>query len=638
MNLIRNLSLSTKINLVVLVAVLLFTVMLSVIRRSSTEILLKDLGQFNIEQEINIMEQRLIEFQQELEASATSLVNTSSLVEAIIAGDQASLQSLYLSAAASLDIDDLDFVNVEEERVVDTAVDEDEDEEQEDVFVDQVLLGIQRTTVIIEGEGDERQVSLLTMRPLRDEQGEVIGGLIITRAINGDFLSELNFDRSGVELSLIYQDEMLTGTTIMAEHSMEQHSEFSTSLVANALEGTTVVDPELSYIDDRPHLQAYIPIKGLDDRTASAVMLVRIDTGIILDYEQALIRSSGAVLIIFGITVVMFIIISVRLLVTRRIGILQRATSIVAQGDYAKHVEIQGKDEISQLANSFNLMADEIRQRESELHQANELLEDRVKERTVELQEARDEAVEAKQIADENSRLKSEFLSMMSHELRTPMNAIEGFTGILLEGMGGVEFNAKSERYITKIQSNSRRLLSLINDFLDLSRIEAGRLEIANQPLYPKELAEIWRDNLSSLAQEKQIDFIVEVDHSLPETIYGDEESLSKIAINLLGNGIKFTEQGSVSLKLKKRDEKMVMEVKDTGVGIPPHALEFIFDEFRQVDMSSKRQHGGTGLGLSIVQKLARAMGGTVSVKSEVGTGSTFTVILPIHTTEKHTV
>lgn len=238
----------------------------------------------------------------------------------------------------------------------------------------------------------------------------------------------------------------------------------------------------------------------------------------------------------------------------------------------------------------------------------------------------------AKRIAEENSRLKSEFLSMMSHELRTPMNAIEGFTSIILNRMAGTDYNPKTERYLGKIQANSKRLLGLINDFLDLSRIESGRLELAYLPMSPETMAQNWKDNLSSLAEKKGLEFEVLVDPNLPTTMYGDEESLSKIAINLLGNAIKFTDEGSVSLALARQNGHMVMEVHDTGMGIPPHAREYIFDEFRQVDMSSKRQHGGTGLGLSIVQKLANAMGGTVTLQSEIGEGSTFTVTVPIHT------
>lgn len=243
----------------------------------------------------------------------------------------------------------------------------------------------------------------------------------------------------------------------------------------------------------------------------------------------------------------------------------------------------------------------------------------------------------AKRLAEENSRLKSEFLSTMSHELRTPMNAIEGFTSIMLSRMGGVEFNEKAERYITRVNVNSKRLLQLINDFLDLSRVESGRLELAHQPFSPTDLARRWQTEIGILAEKKNISFELTLDPLLPETVYGDEEAISKIALNLLSNAIKFTEQGKVSLSLANGDDNWHIIVSDTGIGIPPHAREYVFEEFRQVDQTSKRKYGGTGLGLAIVQKYARTMGGTVTLQSEVGVGSTFTVTLPLESQREST-
>ncbi len=239
----------------------------------------------------------------------------------------------------------------------------------------------------------------------------------------------------------------------------------------------------------------------------------------------------------------------------------------------------------------------------------------------------------AKRLAEENSRLKSEFLSTMSHELRTPLNAIEGFTSVVLKRIGGADFNAKTEEYLNRVHSNSRRLLQLINDFLDLSRVEAGRLELANQPFNPTRLAQRWQDEISVLAEKKGLSFTNSVDPAIPEMLYGDEEAISKVAINLLSNAIKFTEVGGIDLKLNCRDSVWEITVTDTGIGIPPHAREFIFEEFRQVDQSSKRKYGGTGLGLAIVHKYTRSMGGSVGVKSELGQGSIFTVTLPLKTT-----
>jgi signal transduction histidine kinase len=240
----------------------------------------------------------------------------------------------------------------------------------------------------------------------------------------------------------------------------------------------------------------------------------------------------------------------------------------------------------------------------------------------------------AKRIADENSRLKSEFLSTMSHELRTPLNAIEGFTSIMLSGMG-VELSEHAEGMVKRVSSNSKRLLHLIDDFLDLSRIEAGRLELVKTPLSPHELTSKWQREVGILAEEKGLEFVASVSPDMPPMIMGDEGALSKIAINLLGNAFKFTQQGRVVLDLKRDGSNWMISVTDTGIGIPPHAREYIFDEFRQIDGSSKRLYGGTGLGLSVVQKLARAMGGSVTLQSEVGNGSTFVVALPLEVPEE---
>lgn len=310
------------------------------------------------------------------------------------------------------------------------------------------------------------------------------------------------------------------------------------------------------------------------------------------------------------------------------------ATQQISEGRFDVHLSIQSNDEFGQLAAGFNRMAEAVQEREQELIEVNASLEQRVAERTVELKHARDEALAAQRIANENSRLKSEFLSTMSHELRTPLNAIEGFTSIMLSGMG-IELSPRAEDMIKRVSANSKRLLQLINDFLDLSRIESGRLELVKSPVSPMALAQRWQNQVGVLGEEKGIDFVVTIDPALPPTVLGDEDALSKVAINLLGNAFKFTHQGQIALDLRRVNGDWTIAVSDTGIGIPTHAREYIFEEFRQVDGSSKRLYGGTGLGLALVQKLTRAMGGTVTLQSEVGKGSIFTITLPLETTEQ---
>jgi signal transduction histidine kinase len=204
-----------------------------------------------------------------------------------------------------------------------------------------------------------------------------------------------------------------------------------------------------------------------------------------------------------------------------------------------------------------------------------------------------------------------------------------GFSGILLEGMGG-EFDADAGHMIGRIQQNSERLLNLINDVLDIAKIEAGRMDLVSVPISPRKMADGWRSQMGVLAEQKNLDFVIEIDPELPVQIFGDSDRISQIAINLLSNSFKFTETGSVTLSMECKGTSWEIQVRDTGIGIPPHAINYIFDEFRQLDGSSKRAYGGTGLGLAIVRNLCRMMEGTVHVTSKLNEGSTFTVTLPL--------
>ena len=238
----------------------------------------------------------------------------------------------------------------------------------------------------------------------------------------------------------------------------------------------------------------------------------------------------------------------------------------------------------------------------------------------------------ARKKAEESARLKSEFMATMSHELRTPLNAIIGYGQILLAGIAG-EMTSKQHDFVGRILLNGRNLLDLINDILDLSKIEAGRLDLLHQPFNLRE----WLDEIvlqtRTLADEKGLTLEVAVDDRMPEQIVGDPDRLRQILLNLLSNAIKFTDEGRVTVHIQRQsNDTWTLAVSDTGIGIPSHALEYIFDEFRQVDGSARRKHGGTGLGLAIVRNIALMMGGNVRVQSELGKGSTFTVLLPLVT------
>ncbi len=261
-------------------------------------------------------------------------------------------------------------------------------------------------------------------------------------------------------------------------------------------------------------------------------------------------------------------------------------------------------------------------------HELDLVLQNAVKA-NADLVQVNAELSRAKALAQESTRLKSEFLNTMSHELRTPLNAINGFTGIMLSGMGG-EFDADAQHMLERVDSNGKRLLALINDVLDIAKIEAGRMEITPECVVLRELVTRWSDSISILARNKGLEFTTRVAPELSDTLYIDVERLTKAVTNLLSNAIKFTEKGGVAMMLEAQQEQLRITVRDTGIGIPPHALNYIFEEFRQLDGSSERVYGGSGLGLAIVRNICRMMNGSISVESELGVGSTFTLLLPL--------
>ena len=277
-----------------------------------------------------------------------------------------------------------------------------------------------------------------------------------------------------------------------------------------------------------------------------------------------------------------------------------------------------------------------------------EELEDRVHERTealeqanLELQSFSTQLGEAKKLADRATRVaeaaneaKSQFLATMSHEIRTPMNAILGVAELLAE----TDLNKDQERYVEVFRRAGATLLTLINDFLDLSKIEAGHFEIEKVPFNLRELIDRTLELIRSKAAEKNLPVALHIAPDVPTMLCGDPTRLQQVLMNLLGNAVKFTSRGSVKLtiapNLKSADMRCSFAVADTGIGIPADKLKVVFEDFSQVDASTTRLYGGTGLGLGIAKRIVGLMGGDITLESTPGVGSTFRFEIPLETAE----
>ncbi|MGE5302512.1 MAG: ATP-binding protein [Alphaproteobacteria bacterium] len=284
--------------------------------------------------------------------------------------------------------------------------------------------------------------------------------------------------------------------------------------------------------------------------------------------------------------------------------------SQVAKGNFAATIDVPNRDEFGALADRMNHMSQELqRLYESQRRGAQEL--QRLNE---ELQHA--------------SEAKSNFLANMSHELRTPMNAILGFVEMLLDDIYG-EVPPHLKEPLTDIQTNGKHLLRLINDVLDLSKIEAGRMELMLAEYSVQDVVETVRASLQSLAVEKGLELIAVSQDDIP-LAFGDGKRITQCLVNLVGNALKFSKAGRVALSVERQGDNLLCRVSDTGIGIPEEELENIFTEFQQLDTASTREYSGTGLGLNITKKFVEMHGGRIWAESELGKGSTFFFSIPL--------
>jgi signal transduction histidine kinase len=356
----------------------------------------------------------------------------------------------------------------------------------------------------------------------------------------------------------------------------------------------TIATPDWRIFVEQPLSEAFAPLKSAIWRTAFllvAFLLLAIATSVLL--ARRLVRP---------------------------IESIQAAAAKIGSGSLNQRIEIPSNDELGALAAEFNRMA-------ARLQASYAGLEQKVEERTRELATALEELDEKSRELEAASRHKSEFLANMSHELRTPLNAVIGFTQVLSEKLFG-EVNEKQEEYLEDILSSANHLLALINDILDLSKVEAGQVELEVAPFSLREALE----RGVVMVRERAINGGVQVAlgaNGGVDVVTGDERRISQVIFNLLSNAVKFTpDGGAVDVRANQEDGEIRVSVADTGPGIAAEDHERIFEEFQQTE-AGVEQHEGTGLGLALSKRLVELHGGRIWVDSELGKGSTFVFTLP---------
>jgi signal transduction histidine kinase/DNA-binding NarL/FixJ family response regulator/HPt (histidine-containing phosphotransfer) domain-containing protein len=338
---------------------------------------------------------------------------------------------------------------------------------------------------------------------------------------------------------------------------------------------------------------------------------------------------------VFGSAILVALLVSVLLgrAISKPLSNLSVAMrAIETEKQYSQRVKRTGDDEVGQLIGSFNAMLEQIELRDKKLRAHRNELEQQVQARTQELVQtnaslwqAVSELEDAKTKAEAANKAKSEFLATVSHEVRTPLNGVLGTTEVLLN----TDLSERQRRFGQIIHGSAKTLLSIINNILDFSKIEAGKIELEMVAFDARNIVEEVQDLFNEMAEKKGLRFGSHVAPHLPRRLTGDAGRLRQVLTNLVGNAIKFTERGEVMIYIRP-DEigadsmRLRVEVRDTGIGVPPEAQRKIFESFAQADQSTTRRYGGTGLGLAIAKQLTTMMGGEIGVDSKPGEGSTF--------------
>jgi two-component system, NarL family, sensor histidine kinase BarA len=368
-----------------------------------------------------------------------------------------------------------------------------------------------------------------------------------------------------------------------------------------------------------PDGEHWIPTKVGDFAGAVAVTLPMKQTITAINLNRAMLITAA---LITAIVAMLSSYIIVRYVIVKPVKHLRDVSDAIAAGRLTIRSQIETGDEFEELSHAFNRMLYNLVAMQQALREVNNDLDKKV-----------DELAQANLALFEMNRLKSDFLATMSHELRTPLNSIIGFSEVL---SAAEQLNERHRRYAGNIQSSGRMLLSMINDILDLAKIESGKMEVRSEDFSIRDVCEALTNLSRPVAERKNITLECRIDEAIP-LLRQDPGKLRQIIYNLLSNAIKFTpEGGRVTLRARAEGRFMVMEVQDTGIGIAEEDRETIFEKFRQAKLPGQadnvltREYHGTGLGLSIVRELTKLLGGEVQLESQAGQGSTFTVRIPL--------
>jgi signal transduction histidine kinase len=617
MDWLGNRNLGVKLNLLVLSVLGILLLGVAILLTSNTQNLTREVGGERIAQEANIIQSRLAEVEQELSVDIDFLVSSISFFQAVGSRDREETGDIITRANFSLALDDVTVVDGDGKRLVDTNVDEDNSDE--DWLLSLALSGTKASALLVERTSTRIEISIAVAAPVVSVTGNILGATQLSRCIDADFLQELTFGRDNVHLGLIYDNQILVRTPSGSSGRSGARSSnvlgngvaFDPDMVQRARSGQTVVSDDLIEGDNGiPHTVAYTPALASAENS-SAVVMVLVDLEELASFQNSTLVNTIVIFVALTALALALIYLAIHHTTIRPLNNLKATAQTMTGGQYDARVPVSTNDEVGQLATAFNEMANAIQQRETSLKIAREQ-------------------------AERADKVKSMFLASMSHELRTPLNAVINLTKFVGLGMYG-EVNDEQVAILKMAETSGKHLLSLINDVLDISKIEAGSFELfVEEGVRIDEILQHAAETGRGLVAEKPVSIGLVVEPDLP-ALTGDTQRIRQIVLNLVSNACKFTDEGQIILSAYQKNGEIRISISDTGPGVEPEDQEAIFEIFRQA-RTGLRKGGGTGLGLPISRRLAEAHDGRLWVETVPGEGSTFCVALPIKSTLRPTM
>lgn len=616
----RNLRLGAKVNLVIVIAATIFLFLLVLLVNTASTFLIDIIGRDRIGQEVVVIQNQIDRAQQELETAAALISNNVEFGTAVQSEERGRIESLVLSSLSVFGFTEVDIISTEGEYLY-TSRDVDEqnlDESEEESLIQQSLFGIERLTVSAEESEQGQTLEMTLIRPVRNAGGDLVGGLLISRKLDAGFLNALNFQRSGVSLNLVYDNQVIAQSSgLDATESDNLALPADEDLVLQALSGETVINPTLVFTESGiAAVQAFLPLQGSTDVAPKAVIGLNVENQTIVGFRETLRRNVAVVLLSLLVIVLGVVTWVINVAVGGPISTLQAAAAKIAQGDYAQRATVRGRDEVGKMAQDFNTMAGAIQ------------------DLVIKLEDQVQEAQQARERAEQSDQVKSAFLASMSHELRTPLNSIINYAKFVSKGVMG-DVNQRQRESLNKVIDSGKHLLGLINDVLDISKIESGSLSLfVEENVNLNEILDTVASTAQALIDTKPVQLHLNITPDLP-LITGDRQRIRQIVLNVVSNACKYTDEGRITISANAdamgatMGDTIQIVVKDTGFGIAPEDYGAVFESFKQTE-SGLRHGGGTGLGMPISKSLTEAHGGRLWFESIKNEGTTFYITLPI--------